>query len=90
MDNESFDIGNIRFTTEMKYGIEIISPFHHRELGEKNETTGLYPKKVTWADIVINNVIGTPNDISYLLYWDNKLHHITPSDSLLNIFTLCT
>ena len=56
MNNESFDFGNIRFSTEMKYGIEIISPFHHRELGEKNETTGLYPKKVTWADIVINDV----------------------------------
>lgn len=56
MSNESFDIGNIRFKTEMKNDIEIISPFHHRELGEKNETTGLYPKSVKWADIVINNV----------------------------------
>ena len=56
MTNESFDIGNIRFKTEMKNDIEIISPFHHRELGEKNETTGLYPKSVKWADIVINNV----------------------------------
>ena len=71
MNNESFDIGNIRFTTEMKYGIEVISPFHHRELGEKNETTGLYPKRVKWADIVINNV---PLEKTY--EYEEKFHDI--------------
>ena len=55
MASESFDFGDIRFITKEVHGVEVLTPVHRRILGEKNER-GLYPKKVTWADIVINNV----------------------------------
>ena len=55
MASESFDFGDIRFVTKEIHGVEVFTPVHRRILGQKDEK-GLYPKKVTWADIVINNV----------------------------------
>ena len=70
MASESFDFGDIRFVTKEIHGVEVLTPIHHRILGEKDET-GLYSKNVTWADVVINNV---PLETTY--EYEDKFHDV--------------